>query len=87
MGPALKAARTEKDELESLRLEVEALRASLQATKQRVKALEAVVQARQSRRRRGGVSGSTARRFPAFPGAEPSVPEGVHRRDPSASRN
>jgi RNA polymerase sigma factor (sigma-70 family) len=40
-----KAATAEKYDLESLRLEVEALRASLQATRERVKALEAKEQA------------------------------------------
>ncbi len=44
--PAGKAARVEKDELASLRLQVEALRVSLQATNQRIKALEAAEQAR-----------------------------------------
>jgi RNA polymerase sigma factor (sigma-70 family) len=37
------AARADKDDLETLRLEVEALRVSLQATRERVKALEAEV--------------------------------------------
>jgi hypothetical protein len=45
-GSSARAANPEKDDLEALRLEVESLRLSLQATRERVKVLEAKEQAR-----------------------------------------
>jgi RNA polymerase sigma factor (sigma-70 family) len=67
-------AKAEKDDLESLRLEVEALRVSLQATRERVKALEVAAQAQQ---KPVGADGNGAAEPLAIPGSAPGLSPGA----------